>query len=68
MRVADNKASLPLAIGEEIILNEDFHIEVRNADEGYVPVTFEQLLLRKTEEAWPLFAGLDCRIRERKVA
>lgn len=65
--VADQHAFLALDIGEVILLNGNFEIEVRNGDE-FVPVTVEQVLNSKTEEGWPLLAGLDCRIRERRAA
>lgn len=61
-------AFLALTIGEVILLDHDnFNIEVRNNDE-FVPVTVNQILNTKTAEGWPLMAGLDARIRQRRAA
>ncbi|MDN3956218.1 hypothetical protein [Sporolactobacillus laevolacticus] len=59
---------LALEIGEVILLNHgQFEIEVSNGDE-FVPVTIDHILNCKTDEGWPLFAGLDARIRQRRAA
>lgn len=65
--IEDQHAFLALDIGEVILLNGNFEIEVRNGDE-FVPVTVEQVLNTISTDGWLLYAGLDCRIRERKVA
>ncbi|MCO7126604.1 hypothetical protein NIE88_12600 [Sporolactobacillus shoreicorticis] len=66
--VEDNHAFLALEIGEVILLDhEQFEIEIRNGDE-FMPVTLDQVLTSKTVEGWPLYAGLDARIRQRGAA
>lgn len=66
--IEDDHAFLALEICEVILLDRgQFEIEVKNGDE-FVPVTVEQVLNAISTDGWLLYAGLDCRIRERRAA
>lgn len=59
---------LVLPIGEVVLLDtDDFEIEVQN-DNEFVPVTINQIMTTLSTDGWYLFAGSDCRIRQRRVA
>ncbi|WP_139692497.1 hypothetical protein [Sporolactobacillus terrae] len=66
--IEDDHAFLAIEIGEIILLDRrQFEIEVRNGDK-FVPVTVQQVLNSISTDGWNLYAGLDCRIRQRRVA
>lgn len=60
--VENGKAFLHLDNGNEIQLQQDNKIEVLAGSE-YVAITLQDLLEKKTDEGWPLFAGFDARIK-----
>ncbi|MTT32699.1 hypothetical protein GMB86_11845 [Terrilactibacillus sp. BCM23-1] len=65
--VVDDKAYLDLDCGESVTLNDSFYIQVRH-DNGYHAITVNQTINTKDSFGWCLFAGLDARIKCKKVA
>ncbi|GGH83656.1 hypothetical protein JOD43_002154 [Pullulanibacillus pueri] len=52
--------------GEDIALDESYSIDIQVEDDKgtrYVPVTYKDVLERKTDAGWHLFAGLDARVK-----
>lgn len=65
--VEDSRVSLELPIGEHVMLDDSFLIEVRNIDK-YEPITVKQAL--KTIDKYSggsVFAGLYARVRLKEV-
>jgi hypothetical protein len=62
--VENGKGYIQLNSGELIELQESDIIEVRSGD-VYQRLELEVLINTKTNEGWPGFAGMYCRVKER---
>lgn len=60
--IEDNRVYLERD-GKSIDITNSDKVEVRNGDE-YVLITLDDALNTKTDEGWPLFAGLYCRVKK----
>lgn len=60
--VAEGKAYLELEDKSEIELSPSDNIEVLN-DKTFMKISYKDILEKVTQEGWPLFAGLETRIK-----
>lgn len=61
--IEDSCVSLQNAHGEILELTDEYCIEVRN-DGLYEAVRMEQILTLRTDEGWPLLAGMYVRVKK----
>lgn len=63
--VYGGKVALETKSGE-IVLDETYHIEVLGGDE-YHQITYDQARNTMSSDGWPLYAGLEARVKKKEV-